>query len=431
MARFALLAFVVGCRVTGEFHCETSDQCRDEGTTGLCLTGSCAFGDTACTSGWRYGDTAAEEIAGECLDGDAPADCAAWKPKHFTPCALPAPLGAMTLAGASYIYDTDRGEFIGGPDVPHTSIVVPQANGTATRIMSVASFTLDPGLRLRVVGSLPLIIAAWGDITVNGLLDVSSASFDVPGAGAGGPGCTATGGGAAVATKGAGGGGGGAFAGAGGDGGDADRDHAPGVVGGVGGTAITTPTANVRGGCSGASGGVVGPGAVAPLSAGSAAAGGEGGGAVQLTARGKLVVGSIHAGGAAGFGGPGQESGGGGGGSGGFIGLEGATITVTGILAANGGGGGAGAAAAAAAANSGTNATVTNNAAGGGSAAQCASAGGRGAASTTLVGESATRGDLTSCGGGGGGGGAGVISIRSTTFTMTGATFSPPVTIDP
>lgn len=432
MRRLWLFALLAGCRVTGEFTCETNDQCRDEGTTGVCVASSCAFGDPACLSGWRYGDSAASEVAGECLEGSAPADCGTWMPRHFVPCALPAPLGPIALGGsAGYIYDTDRGLFVGTGDIPHTSIVLPQADGTSARIMSVMGFTLEGGARLRVVGSLPLIVASWSDITVNGTIDVSSALGDVRGAGAGGKGCDAKQGDAGIITGGSGGGGGGGFGSMGGAGGSGDREQAPGRAGGAGGSAIAMAAASVRGGCPGGDGGPLGAKASTPYVATSAARGGPGGGAIQLTARAKLTVtGTIHAGGAGGEGGLGQEGGGGGGGSGGYIGLEGGTVTLSGIFAANGGGGAAGGANSGMAGMPGGNATPNGaRAAAGQLNYQCQGPGARGAASTAAA-ESAQN-DYATCGGGGGGGGVGVISVRPAAFTMTNATFSPPPTIDP
>lgn len=425
-----LLPLLVGCRITGEFHCERNEQCVEEGAPGLCVSGSCAFGDPACLSGWRYGDSATSEVAGACFEAAAPVDCGSWSPRHFTPCALPAPLGPLRLAGGNFLYDTDRGEFIGTPDVPHTSIVLPQPDGTSARIISAAGFSLEGDVTLRVVGSHPLIIASWSDLTVTGTIDVSSATGDLRGAGSGGPACDGKAGEPGAATLGGGGGGGGGFAGAGGAGALGDRDQGVGRAGGAGGAAISLPTANVRGGCDGGSGGAIGPAASAPFTATTAARGGAGGGAIQLTARGKLTVtGTIHASGAGGEGGPGQEGGGGGGGAGGYIGLEGAMVSLSGTFAANGGGGGAGAYANAG--NPGNSGTATNNrAAGGQQAVQCQGPGGRGSSAAVPNGDAALT-DYATCGGGGGGGGVGVLGVRTPAFTMTNTTFSPAPTFDP
>ena len=424
----------IGCRVAGEFHCETNAQCVGQGgENGACVTGSCAFGDTGCVSGWRYDESAAETIAGTCVGDTPPADCATWVPRHFAACAIPAPLGAIRISGDGYVYDTDLGEFLGGPTLPHTSIVTAQSDGTTVRIISAMGFTLDPQVRLRVIGSLPLIIASWSDLTIAGRIDAGSSIGSVLGPGANFAGCKVpTSGEAGVATGGSGGGGGGGFAGLGGDGGAADRDNGPGRIGGTGGATIAMPTAIVHGGCPGAAGAPIGPSAVAPLIPSSAASAGAGGGAIQLTARTKLVVsGVVEAAGAGGGGGLGQEAGAGGGGSGGFIGLEAPMLSVTGVVAANGGAGGAGAISNAMPATAGGDGNASGTAAAGGNGAQCASSGAAGSAGATLTGASVDKQALTTCGGGGGGGGAGAISIRSAAPTMTGATVSPPAVIDP
>lgn len=436
MRAYLALVLLAGCEVTGEFHCETSEQCVQSGAHGVCVTGSCAFADTGCDSGWRWADSAAEE-AGSCLDGDAPADCAAWTPKHFSACALPAPLGAVQLS-SGYVYDTDHGEFLGGSRIDHASIVTAQPDGTPARVISASSFSIAAGVRLRVIGSLPLIIASWGDIVIAGGIEADSTFGSLVGAGANPAACgatTAKQGEAGVASKGSGGGGGGGFGGAGGAGGQADANNTPPRQGGAGGMAVAMKAATVRGGCAGAPGGAIGPGATAPLTATLVAPGGAGGGAVQLTARGKLTLATgafIEAGGSGGAGGPGNEAGGGGGGSGGFIGLEGAMVLLSSgsIVAANGGGGGGGAADGGAG-TAGTSATANNNAAGGGNGANGASGGGAGAAGATLAGSNVDDPDkLAVAGGGGGGGGAGVIVVRGA-VTMTGAQVSPAVTVDP
>lgn len=72
-ARRWLTAFaplLLACRATGEFICELDEQCRRSDVTGVCLEGSCAFPDPSCPSGARYDDTAAEEIAGMCVEAE-------------------------------------------------------------------------------------------------------------------------------------------------------------------------------------------------------------------------------------------------------------------------------------------------------------------------------------------------------------------------
>jgi hypothetical protein len=67
------VALVGGC-VDGVYHCASDTQCVNaEGDTGSCVTGYCAYADTTCGSGRRYGEGAGE-LAGQCTEG--PADAA-------------------------------------------------------------------------------------------------------------------------------------------------------------------------------------------------------------------------------------------------------------------------------------------------------------------------------------------------------------------
>jgi hypothetical protein len=428
---------LAGCRVTGHFQCEQSEQCVGQGAVvGVCVEGSCAFGDTGCSSGWRYDDSAAEDVAGECIGESAPADCASWSSKYFKPCGLPMPLGAMQISANGYIYDTDRGAFIGGPEINHSSIAFAQDDGTVARIMSVSSFTVDPGVRIRVLGSMPLIVASWGEITMAGRIELDSNAGGFRGAGSSSPKCAgALSGESGVASGGSGGGGGGGFGAAGGTGGTADVDNGA-INGGTGGGAAMTPARYVRGGCSGAPGGAIGVTAMAPLTPASVAPGGAGGGALLLSARTTLTLtGSLDAGGAGGIGGPGNEAGGGGGGSGGFLGLEApmVIITATGVAVANGGGGGAGATTLSTPAANGQDAGASPPAVPGGVVAlgSCATAGGAGGAGAAPAGLSIDPARGLTCGGGGGGGAAGVLAIHSPNVTMTGAMVSPTPIVDP
>ena len=434
-AWFAVLA-LAGCRVTGHFQCEQSEQCVGQGgAVGACVSGSCAFTDSGCVSGWRYDDSADEEVAGECIGESAPANCEAWTSAYFKPCGLPMPLGDLRVSANGYIYDTDRGVFIGGPELNHSSIAFAQEDGTVARIMSVSSFTVDPGVRIRLLGTMPLIVASWGEITMAGRIDVDSNAGGFRGPGSNSPKCA----GAATgepgnASGGSGGGGGGGFGAAGGTGGTADIEDT-GVAGGAGGGAAAMPARYVRGGCSGGPGGPIGPSAMTPLTPTTAAPGGAGGGALLLSARTKLTLsGTIDAGGAGGIGGPGNEAGAGGGGSGGFLGLESpmVIITATGVAVANGGGGGAGASNNLTPASNGMDAGSTPAAAPGGTAVNsCGAPGGAGGAGATPAGVSLAPQQGVPCGGGGGGGAAGVLAVRSAGFTMTGAMVSPTPTIVP
>src|SRR6185503_782750 len=95
--------------------------------------------------------------------------------------------------------------------------------------------------QLRVVGDLPLVIVAWGSMTIGGSIEASGRN------GNGGPGfnpkdvCTAGEGNDAGSFVLGGGGGGGGFQGAGGKGGG----------GAAGMAANTAPPQTLRGGCNG------------------------------------------------------------------------------------------------------------------------------------------------------------------------------------
>ena len=64
---------LAGCKVTGTFTCDTSDQCRASTGPGVCdvETGFCTFADADCPSGSRYADNAGMGLAGRCT-GEVP-----------------------------------------------------------------------------------------------------------------------------------------------------------------------------------------------------------------------------------------------------------------------------------------------------------------------------------------------------------------------
>jgi hypothetical protein len=421
-----LVALLGGCQYTGTFECSLAEQCIGPGgTAGSCIAGSCAYTDEDCTAGFRFADSAADEVAGACLESVPPVGCELWTPRHVSACDLPTPIGAIATAAT---YDTDRGAF--DIAVPHTSNVIATTGGDMVRVISVSTFGVSTGITLRVTGSLPLVIAAWDSITIAGRIDAGSERGAVTGPGADATGCTAPTPGAAALALGSSGGGGGGFQGAGGDGGSAGYPMT--VMGGMrgGAAAAATLTTRIRGGCPGAASGAAGPGAMTPATAASTAAGGAGGGALQLTAQRSISIpGFLRAGGAGGTGAPiGSSAGGGGGGSGGYLGLEAPMLAISGALVANGGGGGGGATDAAAGGNG---ADGTSAARGGAGAPNCNGAGGIGATGTTLRGGDANN-DARICGGGGGGGGAGVIAVRSAAYVPTAAAnISPPISIVP
>jgi len=340
--------------------------------------------------------------APEVASSDAPVLCVNWTARHFTPCALPSPLGGLdlTMPGV-YVYDTTTAVLTdptGAPTMPASLVVL------SGRVVSVDALTVRAGSTLRVVGVRPLIVASWSTIQVDGVIDASSNVVQL-GAGANPSACSTH---AAQKgqddTSGAPGGGGGGNGGAGGRGGAGD------FPGGLGGTAIAPPL--LAGGCAGAAGG---RGDVA------ATVGGAGGGAVQLTAHDSIsITGTVHAGGAGGEGG-GNDAGGGGGGSGGMIGLEAPMVTTaaTAILAANGGSGGGGADGS----NPGDNgreATASATAVLGGRGGGGGNGGDGGNGSGGAARNGTVGGDGGVDAGGGGGGGAGFVVIASPAPTISG-----------
>ncbi|HEY5920743.1 MAG TPA: hypothetical protein VIV11_03690, partial [Kofleriaceae bacterium] len=69
MIRLALLSVVCACRATGEFHCQTDEQCRQGEEIGFCEdTGYCTLTDTTCPTQRRY-VYASPELDGNCLEG--------------------------------------------------------------------------------------------------------------------------------------------------------------------------------------------------------------------------------------------------------------------------------------------------------------------------------------------------------------------------
>jgi hypothetical protein len=348
-------------------------------------------------------------------------DCTGWTPRHFDACMIPQPTGPLALTGAgTYIYDTTDGSLtdpVGVVTAPPNMLL------TAGRVLSVESLDVGAAATLRVIGTRPLVVAAWTTISVSGTINAGSL-LTGNGAGANPAACAAHPPTMGVSDgNGAGGGGGAGFAATGGRGGNGDAGG-----GGPGGAAVAAPL--LLGGCPGATGGT-----------GDAAggAGGAGGGAVQLTARTSVTVtatGKINAGGAGGAGaiangGADAQGGGGGGGTGGMIGLQGATIIVDAgaILAANGGGGGGGASQGAG--GRGTDGQLSTVRATGGSASNNAGIGGLGAAGLVLGGGVGQ--NSTPWGGGGGGGSVGFITMTSATppVVTAGATVSPAQTIVP
>jgi hypothetical protein len=347
-------------------------------------------------------------------------------------------LSAVTLPAGSMV-DTDNGVIrSGGQVVAVATETVAQAGGQTLRVFTARSFAIHD---TRVTGNMPVAFVAYGDIVLEGILDISA---DVGVAGPGALVCTGNGRGSdqpggywsnrLPGHNGSGqyiwnsaGPGGGGFGSDGAQGGD--NSTATGGAGGTAnGVAALTP---LRGGCPG---GGVNSGQV------DVGNGGRGGGAVQLvSATGQIVVmglspalAGVHAGGSGGRGcdnngtstmspPPGTGCGPGGGGSGGGILLEAASVrfeTSSVLLAAGGGGGGSGGCGEP---RHGQEAPPNGSTAAGGNCPVetwgTPGPGGSGAsASSAQVGGSVTYFD-----GGGGGGGLGRIRINTVDGNYAGA----------
>jgi len=264
---------------------------------------------------------------------DAPALCSLWHPAALDPCALGAPGPALHLAAGAYTYDTtDAGGALtdaGGRTVIASSLTLPQDDGPALAVLSVAALDVAAGATIQLVGVKPLVIVAWSTAVVDGALDASSHLGVVDGAshiaqtvqfGAGaneGCGAASVGKDGTAATDaglGSGGGGGGALQGSGGaaaPGGTTD------VMGGGGG--VGAPAAALHGGCHGGLSGIAGRRFAMVKNLRSQ--GGAGGGALRIVAHDSIAVaGTITANGAGGAGAPTASGcGGGGGGAGGEL----------------------------------------------------------------------------------------------------------------
>ena len=353
---------------------------------------------------------------------DAPAGCESWQAKHFDACALPAPLGDLhlTVTQSGYNWDTGNGVLRAkaGVIIPVATKILTQTNGPDVLVASINELTIDQGATLTIAGTRPLLLAVWGSATIAGDLD-GAANLASPGPG-GASATTVACPGTSTGDTGAGGtpaegGGGGGYQGTGGRGGN--NGALPGDP--------LAPTLVIHGGCSGGTGG-----------AGTGAAGnrGAGGGALQITARMSITVTSdstFNFGGGGGIGGHTAYGAGGAGGAGGYIGFDAPTVTLAGVLAANGGAGGGGASDVGDG-STGPNARADANAAIGGAGATATNIGacgrgGNGSAGGTLNG---SVGGSSACGGGGGGGAAGYILVWSPQLTVTG-TLSPPATGGP
>jgi hypothetical protein len=202
------------------------------------------------------------------------------------------------------------------------------SNGSNATVFWFQDLIVDAGTSLQIVDANVVVLVVLGAVDIEGEIDVSG---DVDGAMAGALGTLATGVGIgenAAGTETSAGGGGG-FCGAGG----AGAPNGVGLGGQTYGTPSLVPLVGGSGGGGQAISSITPDGA--PLSAP--------GGGLQITSFTSIVVGA--SGGINANGGPGgsnQYALGGGGGSGGAILLEAPTVTIQGVLSANGGSAGDG-----------------------------------------------------------------------------------------
>jgi hypothetical protein len=339
---------------------------------------------------------------------DAAAPCTGTGLAKFHPSNLQdlvVPAGLVPLGDTYCTFITDSSEpndatittpHWRGCSVPPTTPlrVITLKDGREAAVLFAESFALSTGRALSVTGQRPLIIMTTGKIDINGTITAYAAPANgwaaggavAPSAGRSGacPIDTILGGGRSGSTTSSAGigPGGGAFCGIGGPG-SFDPAGAPAPLGGVAyGTPDLIPLVG------GSAGGTSTTAAVIEE--------GRGGGAIQLVAGTEIIIGDsgiINMGGGGGAYGAG-------GGSGGAILLEAPTVTVKGVLTANGGSGGSNS-------SRGQVSQPTDQAALGGGK------GGKGAAGGTANGSAGNEGGGASLALAAGGGGVGRIRINT------------------
>lgn len=277
-------------------------------------------------------------------------------------------------------------------------------NPTGGSVCVIYASDLTVTSTVRASGTRPLVLAATGNITIDGTLDVSSPFNMATGAAANDPSCAVK----RAAGNGSGGGAGGSFRGKGGDGGSGTVSSG---TAGLAGDSVALPSV-LRGGCPGV----------------NAFASSSGGGAVRVVASASLVVtatGRVLANGSGGRqGGAIGGYGGVAGGSGGMIQLVAPSVAIHGAVTANGGGGGEGADMLSFGAV-GVDGGPTSDPAAGGAGMSAGGDGGAGGAGATLTGVTGLSTVTATSGGGGGGGGVGYIVITANTVDTSGSTISP------
>jgi len=326
--------------------------------------------------------------------------------------------GTLSLRSeGDVVIDTDDGEIlvdgsaIRGPGIgtvggiPFATEDQP-APGADLGVVVLRNLELLPGATLSTRGRRALVLLVSEEVLVEGTIDVgANGRTPGPGGGAGGdrredgghPGGGERGDLDGVFGGQQGGGGGGGHAAAGGPGGTDD-----GGIGGDGGVLVSDPEGEpLVGGGGGAGGADVDDGGP----------GGGGGGAIQISAGERILVRSAGILRAPGAGGARSGEGAGGGGAGGTIYLEAPTVTMNGVLAANGGGGGG----AGDGSTSGTRGQDVADRTPGGNEGPGNGNGGLGGGGGGLDGLPGGDGEP----GGGGGGAAGRVVVRAATGALT------------
>jgi hypothetical protein len=402
----AVLALGASCSPFGNgntFACTDDSQC---GAGGTCSAGYCAFADSSCASGERYGASAGPN-SNQCVGAtttspDAPTMMSG--PDAFVYEDAPTP--GMVCYGTGLATAC----FATAPSTPVTlnAAIATDGGQCATNVIGNPPLCVIAGSTVTVTGTVvatgtkPLVLVAVTTVDVQGTLSAAStrAGTEVIGASADFAQCNA----GTPPTAGTGAGGaGGSFGGSGGDGGNGTNNAGAGTHG-----ASQAPAA-MRGGCPGQDGD------------GNGGAPGHGGGAIALVADTSITVeGSVDASGEAGAGGDHPSGGGGGAGAGGLIVLDAPTVTATGSIFTNGGGGGEASGVTGNDGDAGNDPTVT-----GAAATNGGTSGGQGGAGGVGATAAASGQSVNNHAGGGAGGGVGVIKLYRAT-SIGGGTVSPP-----
>lgn len=386
-------------------------------TTSLLLTLAACSGDLG------GGDTGADAAPRPEDAGDS--GLLDYIPSNMPPGHIMVGTAIVEISGDVTI-NTDTGtvlDDLGNSALPADSIfvvVAQQAPGAPELgVFSWASLTIADGVSVTVEGQNALVFGLSAHATIGGTIDLLGGrtvpTAPGPGGFAGGDDDSrdgaGPGGGLFEGDYDAGGGGGG-YAAAGGAGGT-QEGRAGGAAGASYGDPINDPLLGGSGGARGGGGGNNDPGT-----------GGGGGGAFQISARGDITLtpaSVVNVGGGGGEGGD-DDKGGGGGAAGGAILIEGRSVSVAGVLAANGGGGGAGANGNSKGDDGMPGQAGPAIARGGEEGGPDSSSGGDGAAGDVQAG---APGLPTTGNSGGGGGAGGRIFLRSREPVLTPGSISP------